>query len=638
MCDCGLDHSVTQSPYLYPYSDAGEPSPTTPPVLTDPEESNDYFEYAQTLLALTMGCTTKPRPQNVVVGTGVMKNFNPLLTNDVTEVMLSEHLYLPLYDVGFNPDTNQMTYTPVLAADLPTRSEDGKSLTLKLGDHIHWSDGVPMTVDDIAFSYDLFHDQRINPTVSQTLKPVTITTNPDTREVTFTFANTTNFAEQMSLITYRSPIPKHIFEKADRNHFGAFDEVRLPTVVNGPFQIVAFDPGSYLKLQKNPHYTGVNPAKLELIVFKFYAEGDENATLVDFFTGASQMLPGVSIPNMQAIVNFGIDFQQGVMPTYNKVTFMPWNLLNPQDYHEKQNLAEAAYNARIQEIESSNLSDAEKEKQKKEAVALKKVDLSQVQPHPILADVQVRRALAKAFDVQRFVDDYFTTTNGTSQARIARGPFSPAGCNDCYEENLPYYDFDLEQAANELEALGWVDLDGNGYREKDVNGNGRYDDGVDIDLALTFVYDSTSYIGGKIAQITQANMKQIGVQLFLSPLDSVTRKSRVKNKDFDLALVPMTFSMPVEDISVLYTCGHPFNFSSYCDAELSEELNTAFHETNHETAQQNFVSSQTKIYEEQMMPIPFFTSSFFASSSNLQGVNPDFRSSLNNMNEWYLED
>ena len=56
--------------------------------------------------------------------------------------------------VGLTQANEKGEYVPRLAADLPTLSDDKKTVTWKLRPGLKWSDGQPLTSDDVKFTWE----------------------------------------------------------------------------------------------------------------------------------------------------------------------------------------------------------------------------------------------------------------------------------------------------------------------------------------------------------------------------------------------------------------------------------------------------------------------------------------------------
>ena len=75
------------------------------------------------------------------------KTFNPFNTKDATSSTMANMMFDGL--VTTKPDTGEVV--PKLAKSF-TISPDGKTYTFKLRRGIKWSDGKPLTADDVVFS------------------------------------------------------------------------------------------------------------------------------------------------------------------------------------------------------------------------------------------------------------------------------------------------------------------------------------------------------------------------------------------------------------------------------------------------------------------------------------------------------
>jgi len=82
---------------------------------------------------------------------------------------------------------------------------------------------------------------------------------------------------------------------------------------------------------------------------------------------------------------------------------------------------------------------------------------------PIFSDKQVRRAFAHLVDV----DDIMENIDGGLGIRTT-GPFHPT--KKYYDESIPPIPYDVEKAISILTNAGWKDTDGDGIRDKVVNG------------------------------------------------------------------------------------------------------------------------------------------------------------------------
>jgi peptide/nickel transport system substrate-binding protein len=104
------------------------------------------------------GCGgSEPATRSVEDGTLVIalpsqpENLNPIASDNIYEDNLKFFNGLLRYARDLSPE-------PDLAAQLPTRSADGKRVTVKLRGDVKFHDGTPLTAEDVAFTYDAILD------------------------------------------------------------------------------------------------------------------------------------------------------------------------------------------------------------------------------------------------------------------------------------------------------------------------------------------------------------------------------------------------------------------------------------------------------------------------------------------------
>src|SRR5512146_2163909 len=100
----------------------------------------------------------KPGGRLVVATFGDPKTFNPITANEQSSIDISRFLFASL--LGF--DWPSQRVTPGLAESW-TNSPDGKTWTFKLRKNLRWSDGAPLTADDVVFTWnEVIYNPNIN--------------------------------------------------------------------------------------------------------------------------------------------------------------------------------------------------------------------------------------------------------------------------------------------------------------------------------------------------------------------------------------------------------------------------------------------------------------------------------------------
>jgi peptide/nickel transport system substrate-binding protein len=139
--------------------------------------------------------------------------------------------------------------------------------------------------------------------------------------------------------------------------------------------------------------------------------------------------------------------------------------------------------------------------------------------NPLFADRRVRLALTSALDGDRILADLF----GGHGQRIS-GPMP---------RFLPHYDltiepwpYDLERAASLLEEAGWTDSDGDGVRDKEIDGERR-----DFEFAL--LIPSNRGDAWSMAALFKEALAKVGVRMAVRTLEWGMLLKAKKDRDFD---------------------------------------------------------------------------------------------------------
>ncbi len=135
--------------------------------------------------------------------------------------------------------------------------------------------------------------------------------------------------------------------------------------------------------------------------------------------------------------------------------------------------------------------------------------------HPILGDLNVRKALNHAIDKKNISENIFGGIE-----KPATGIFAPNVPNT--DVKLGNYDYDLKKAESLLDEAGWK-LGADGIREK----NGKK-------LKLTFPYIAAKVTDKSIAEYIQGEWKKIGVDVEVKAMEEKTYWANGAKGDFDM--------------------------------------------------------------------------------------------------------
>ncbi len=142
---------------------------------------------------------------------------------------------------------------------------------------------------------------------------------------------------------------------------------------------------------------------------------------------------------------------------------------------------------------------------------------------PQFRDREVRWALSYATPVDKMVQNILHNL-----AVRVTGPFLPKSpANNPELKPIPY---DLDKARELLEQAGWRDTDGDGVRDKVIDGQR-----VALQFELIIYADSPMY--RRIAELMKDSYQQIGVQMQISPTKWALMLQRLRKRNFDACML-----------------------------------------------------------------------------------------------------
>lgn len=305
--------------------------------------------------------------------------------------------------VGFS--TKDLAPSPAIAESWEV-SPDKKTVTYKLDPTQKWSDGTPVTAEDVKWSLEelgghgaLFTSYTENITKIETPDEHTVvvhTSQPDTRMIGGLFVYV---------------LPKHVWDKVPMKELTSTYQPSMPMVGSGPFIVTKFDKGHILTLERNPEFNGPEPkySKIEFIKY-----GNQDAVERAVQVGEVDMDIKVSAGNFKRLgEQSNIEALQASSPSYTQM----------------------AFNVCPEEL----CPDAKR--------------------NPAVTDRAVRQAVGYAVDRERINE---IATRGTS---FVGSGILPPYYKSFYSEPEDNYEYDPEKAEEILDEAGWEDT-GGGPRKK----------------------------------------------------------------------------------------------------------------------------------------------------------------------------
>jgi peptide/nickel transport system substrate-binding protein len=339
-------------------------------------------------------------------------SFNATIEQSGYDVLVMELVMLGLADL----DVDGNAY-PELAAELPT-IEDGDvvvdedngimDVTWKLRQDVKWSDGTPVTADDVVFTYNAIVDP-VNGYWIPGIDYVDSVEKTDDYTVVVHY-NTiypgylTQFGGYLMAIW-----PAHY---CDANQgFTQWDCGREP-LSDGPYVLTEWVAGNHMTFARNPYYFEAGKPAIDEIVVQIIP--DENVRKQMLIQGDADLDMWTTEPVIAELQN-----ESSVVVSLSPYTRWVMRIV---------------FN-----------------------LAAKGTTDPVATPHPILSDVRVRRAIRMAIDPETISKEFFLGYANVVWTEFFRPPY-----NKC---DIPKPAFDPEAAKTLLEEAGWIDQDGDGIRE-----------------------------------------------------------------------------------------------------------------------------------------------------------------------------
>ncbi len=201
----------------------------------------------------------------VVLGTiSDIDSFNEYTASTISAVQILRRLYLKLMEEGADFEEHPPTFTPLLA-DSWTFSSDRKEVTFNLRKDVFWSDGIPVTAQDVQFTYEVQTSPEIAWTGRSYKEYITDVEVLDDHRVLFRFSKV--YPYQLMDINDGVILPKHAYEKIPFSDWRTYN-FQDNLVTNGPFKLEKYEPQQFVVLTRNEHYFLEDHPYLDRAIFQ----------------------------------------------------------------------------------------------------------------------------------------------------------------------------------------------------------------------------------------------------------------------------------------------------------------------------------------------------------------------------------
>ena len=196
--------------------------------------------------------------------TNTLGSLNPLLLNGgEINKYATGLMFLPLMELDAD-----LNFEGMLADSITT--EDNKHFIVHIDDAATWSDGTPVTADDVVYTalrlaspvigntammYYVFEGVGDDGFVAEGAESIDGIQKVDDKTVQFTTK------EEMPITTFENSyarylltLPKHVIEQYSEEELSTADWFNHPDVVSGPFIVTDFDVDHYISYEANKDY------------------------------------------------------------------------------------------------------------------------------------------------------------------------------------------------------------------------------------------------------------------------------------------------------------------------------------------------------------------------------------------------
>lgn len=246
---------------------------------------------------------------------GEVDSFSPFL-GIVAE---SYEMWALMYDYMITYSMDDMSPEPGLATSWET-SDDGLTWTFDIRTGVTFSDGEPLTAEDIAYTYNRILDGGPDAsTWSSYLRGVESVTAPDDETVVLELPEPNAVLPLLPIPI----VPEHVWSDVSEEESKSYPNEPTdgePPVGSGPFRLVEGTVGgSTIRFEATPDYWQGAP-HVDEVVFRSYQE--EDPMVQSLVKGETDFLSGVSPLSIRSLQQEdGITTQEGISGGFDEIAF-----------------------------------------------------------------------------------------------------------------------------------------------------------------------------------------------------------------------------------------------------------------------------------------------------------------------------
>jgi peptide/nickel transport system substrate-binding protein len=411
------------------------------------------------------------------------RTFNYLLAEDEASIILTFFL-LNDHLVSFDPLVQE--FRPEIA-EAWSMGEDGRTLSITLREGLKFSDGQPITTDDVIFTLESIYDKRTNSPAFRDAMLVNgkeiATRRIDERQLEFIFpddvARVEGYMENLAIL------PRHALqaqrEAGKLSESWNVDADPNSVVTSGPFMIESAAAGERVTLARNPHYWQLDKNGTQLP----YLDNLVLEVIPDSNAAFSRLGQGVDIIDRIRSTDYAaLASTEGPIRPFDAGPGLSsdhmWFNLNPGS---KRDIKQAWFR-----------------------------------------DSRFRRAISHAVDRVSIASN---TLQGLASPQYG---FVPAGNRAWLDAELPRIEYSLERSRELLAEAGFV--------MKGEGGNAELFDAAGNRVEFTLIVPAENEPRKMMAAVIQQDLARLGIAMTVAPVDFPSLTERwTSSHDYDAILL-----------------------------------------------------------------------------------------------------
>ncbi|MGN4426994.1 ABC transporter substrate-binding protein [Bacillus cereus group sp. MYBK30-1] len=444
-------------------------------------------------------------------------------------------------------------------------SSDQLTYTFHLRKDLKFSDGSPLTADDVAFTLTLLHDKAYEGEID--ISQYAVKGGKEYKEGKATSIEglqvidpqtikvTTEKVNSQTLTALGGPVLSKAYYGKDYKQNTSLDylkELYGKPIAAGPYKFEKYIPGQEVRFVANENYYAGKP-KIPNFIYKITA-GD---TKLQLFQTGEVDYTGLGTGDEILEQAKGLQFANIQIETAASFSYIYMN-----------------------------------------------------NNKPYLKDKKVRQALIYGLDRKKYVD---TALKG--YGTVANVPIHPTSWAYT-EEGVNKYEYDKEKAKKLLDEAGWK-VGSDGVREKDGQ-----------KLKLSYFGPSSAKDSDLLIPIAKENYKEIGVEFNPEFMDFNTMLSKVNKGDYDLASVSTPITSDPSETAGEYLSGVNEKSLGYKNAKVDELIKKGIETVDIEKRKPIYKELYKELSDDPPVILLNYRRTITGYNGNIKGIDPEKYNSI----------